>query len=111
MKKELYAEFLGTLVLIAFGAGVVAQVNLSGQQNGAYISINIAWGLGVTLAVYVAAGVSGAHLNPAVTLARSLSDTFAGIRPADVLPFVAIQFIAALVATAFCRWLYFYRCR
>src|SRR5215468_7281682 len=68
LKRELYAEFLGTLVLIAFGAGVVAQVVLSNKQNGEYLSINIAWGFAVTMGVYVAGGVSGAHLNPAVTL-------------------------------------------
>src|SRR5262249_1917339 len=69
LKRELYAEFLGTLVLIAFGAGVVAQVILSNKQNGEYLSINIAWGFAVTMGGYVAGGVSGAHLNPAVTLA------------------------------------------
>ena len=69
LKRELYAEFLGTLVLIAFGAGVVAQVVLSNKQNGEYLSINIAWGFAVTMGIYVAGGVSGAHLNPAVTLA------------------------------------------
>ena len=67
LKRELYAEFLGTLVLIAFGAGVVAQVVLSNKQNGEYLSINLAWGFGVTMGIYVAGGVSGAHLNPAVT--------------------------------------------
>jgi len=64
LKKELYAEFLGTLVLIALGAGVVAQVNLSGQQNGAYISINIAWGLAVTLALAVRRGFAWRKVVP-----------------------------------------------
>ena len=48
---------------------------------------------------------STSFANPAVTLARSMSDTFAGIRPADVLPFVGIQFIAAISAVFLCRWL------
>jgi len=69
LKRELYAEFLGTFVLIAFGAGVVAQVVLSNKQNGEYLSINIAWGFAVTMGIYIAGGVSGAHLNPAVTFA------------------------------------------
>jgi len=97
LKKELYAEFLGTLVLIALGAGVVAQVSLSGQQNGAYISINIAWGLAVTLAVYVAAGVSGAHLNPAVTLALAVRRGFAWRK---VVPYALAQTAGAFVASA-----------
>ncbi len=48
---------------------------------------------------------STSFANPAVTLARSMSDTFAGIRPADVLPFVAVQFLAAALATFLFRWL------
>src|SRR5262249_12333553 len=76
LKREMLAEFLGTLVLIAFGAGVVAQVILSGEKNGVYLSINIAWGFGVTMAIYVAGGVSGAHLNPAVTLALAVRKLF-----------------------------------
>ncbi len=69
LKRELLAEFLGTLVLIAFGAAVVAQVVLGKNQNGEYLSINLAWGFAVTMGIYVAGGVSGAHLNPAVTMA------------------------------------------
>lgn len=48
---------------------------------------------------------STSFANPAVTLARSMSDTFAGIRPVDVLPFVGIQFLAAVLATFLYRWL------
>ena len=50
----------------------------------------------------------GAHLNPAVTLARAFSDTFAGIRLADVAPFVIAQFGGAFCALALCRWLLFH---
>jgi MIP family channel proteins len=67
--REAAAEFLGTLVLIVFGTGVVAEVTLSHGRTGMPLSIHLAWGLGVTLGIYVSAGVSGAHLNPAVTLA------------------------------------------
>ena len=70
--REAVAEFNGTLTLIVFGCGVVAQVVLSRQTAGEYLSINLAWGLGVTMAVYVAGGVSGAHLNPAVTIALAV---------------------------------------
>jgi len=67
--REAAAEFLGTLVLIVFGTGVVAEVVLSEQKNGIPLSIHLTWGLAVTLGIYVSAGVSGAHLNPAVTVA------------------------------------------
>src|SRR5262245_65788465 len=67
--REALAEFLGTFILIVFGVGVVAQVVLSRQTAGSYLSINLAWGLAVTMGCYVSAGVTGAHLNPAVTLA------------------------------------------
>jgi MIP family channel proteins len=74
--REALAEFLGTFVLIVFGTAVVAQVVLSGNANGTYLSINIGWGLAVTMAIYVAAGVSGAHLNPAVTVALAVHRGF-----------------------------------
>ena len=94
--REAAAEFLGTFVLIAFGAGVVAQVVLSGRNNGQYLSINVGWALGVTMGVYVAAGVSGAHLNPAVTLALAALHGFAWRK---VLPYVAAQFAGAFAAS------------
>jgi MIP family channel proteins len=96
--REALAEFLGTFVLIVFGSAVVAQVVLSGNANGTYISINIAWGLAVTMAIYVSAGVSGAHLNPAVTLALAVHRGFAWSK---VVPYclaqVAGAFAGALV--------------
>lgn len=93
--REALGEFLGTFVLIMFGAGVVAQVVLSGETNGSYLSINIGWGLGVTFGVYVAAGVSGAHLNPAVTVALAAHRGFPWRK---VLPYVAAQLVGAFLA-------------
>jgi aquaglyceroporin related protein len=66
--QEAFSEFFGTMVLILFGDGVVAQVVLSGGEKGDYQSISWGWGLAVMLGVYVG-GKSGGHLNPAVTLA------------------------------------------
>jgi MIP family channel proteins len=95
--REVAAEFLGTFILIVFGAGVVAQVVLSGHQNGDYLSINLAWGLAVTMAIYVAGGVSGAHLNPAVTLAVAL---FRDFPKKKILPYIAGQFAGAFTGAA-----------
>jgi glycerol uptake facilitator protein len=76
---ELSAEFLGTFVLIAFGDGVVAMavaaLNQSGRgelifdASGDWLLIAWGWAFAVTFGVYVAGGISGAHINPAVTLA------------------------------------------
>ncbi|HEU0092661.1 MAG TPA: MIP family channel protein [Vicinamibacteria bacterium] len=95
--REAAAEFLGTAVLLAFGSAVVAQVVLSGQTHGGYLSINIAWGLAVTMGVYVAGGVSGAHLNPAVTLAVAVHRDFAWSK---VLPYMAAQIAGAFTGAA-----------
>src|SRR5207244_5759788 len=74
--RELLAEFFGTFILIVFGVGVVAQVVLSKQTAGTFLSINIGWGLAVTMGCYVSAGVTGAHLNRAVTLALAVHCRF-----------------------------------
>jgi MIP family channel proteins len=96
--REVFAEFLGTFVLILFGAGVVAQFVLSSGSAGSYLAINLAWGLGVTMGCYVAGGVSGAHINPAVTLALAV---LRGFPWRKVGPYVLAQtagaFLAALV--------------
>lgn len=73
LKQELLAEFLGTLVLIAFGDGVVAAVVAGGNSD--FLMITFAWGLAVTMGIYVAGGVSGAHLNPQFRLPWLLAKT------------------------------------
>jgi len=98
LKQELLAEFLGTFILVTFGVAVVAQVILSEGRNGGDLSINLGWGLAVVMGVYVAGGVTGAHLNPAVTLALAARRGFAW---GKLLPYwfaqVAGGFAAALV--------------
>lgn len=69
--QDFFSEFLGTMTLILFGDGVVAQVVLSGGTKGDYQSISWGWGIAVMLGVYVG-GKSGGHLNPAVTFANCL---------------------------------------
>ncbi|KAE9305376.1 hypothetical protein PF008_g21741 [Phytophthora fragariae] len=70
--RECLAEFLGTLVFLCFGIGVNNQVNLSDDANGTWLSVNLCWGIGVLIGVYVAEGVSGAHLNTAVTFTHAV---------------------------------------
>src|SRR5712664_3287184 len=95
--REAAAEVLGTFVLIVFGSAVVAQVVLSGGSHGGYISINVAWGLAVTMGCYVSAGVTGAHLNPAVTLALAVHRRFPWNK---VLPYSLAQLAGAFAASA-----------
>src|SRR5215213_3233497 len=95
--REMLAEFLGTFVLIVFGVGVVAQTVLSKQTAGSPLSINIAWGLAVTMGCYVSAGVTGAHLNPAVTLSLAAHRQFPWRK---VLPYSLAQVAGAFVASA-----------
>src|SRR6201990_2330655 len=97
MRRELLAEFLGTFILIVFGVGVVAQVVLSKRTAGSTLSINIAWGLAVTMGCYVSAGVTGAHLNPAVTLALAVHRRVPWTK---VAPYMLAQMAGAFVASA-----------
>jgi glycerol uptake facilitator protein len=101
MVGELAAEFFGTMILILFGVGVVAQVAAAGV--GGHDSIAWSWGLGVTLGVYVAGRISGAHLNPAVTVALA---AFAGFSWRKVLPFSLAQTAGAFIAALLVRWNY-----
>src|SRR6266496_3500794 len=93
--REALAEFFGTFILIVFGVGVVAQVVLSKGAAGNFLSINIAWGLAVTMGCYVCAGVTGAHLNPAVTLALAVHRRFPWNK---VLPYSLAQLAGASAA-------------
>jgi glycerol uptake facilitator protein len=89
------------MILILFGVGVVAQV--VGAQLGDHDSISWSWGLGVTLGVYVAGRISGAHLNPAVTVAFALFQEFPWRK---VIPYSLAQFLGAFVAALLVRWNY-----
>ena len=102
--REMLAEFLGTLILVTFGCASVAQVLLSGHDNGEYLSINIGWAIGVTLGVYVAGGVSGAHLNPAVTFALAVRRHFPW---GKVFPYCLAQLAGAFVASVIVYVTYF----
>lgn len=100
---EMIAEFLGTFVLIVLGCGVVAMVVLFGSGtpgevvNGGFTNITLGWGLAVTMGIYVAGKTSGAHLNPAVTLALAV---FRGFPWGRVGPYLAAQVAGAFAAAA-----------
>jgi glycerol uptake facilitator protein len=76
--SPILAEFLGTALLILFGDGVVANVVLSRSkgQNSGWIVIAAGWACAVTIAVYSVNALSGAHLNPAVTIAAAAIGKF-----------------------------------
>ncbi|WP_232524841.1 MIP/aquaporin family protein [Nocardioides mangrovicus] len=101
---ELCAEFAGTMILILFGCGVVAQVvtNKDGAL-GDHDSISWAWGLAVTMGIFVSARISGAHLNPAVTLALA---AFKGFEWRKVAPYMAAQTAGAFIAALIVRVVY-----
>lgn len=100
LAAELISEALGTFLLVLVGTGSVAMVVLFGHGtageivNGGFTNITIAWGLGVAMAVYLTAKISGAHLNPAVTLALA---AFRGFSWTKVLPYSLAQ-----IAGGFC---------
>src|SRR6516164_3775271 len=103
---EVLAEFLGTLVLLALGDGVVAMVTLfvssdpsiSGEVvKGGYTNVTLGWGLAVLMGICVAGRVSGAHLNPAVTLAMGFFRKFSW---GKVLPYCLVQVAGAFAGAA-----------
>jgi glycerol uptake facilitator protein len=74
----LVAEFTGTTILLILGNGVVANVvlNKTKGNNGGLIAITLGWAMAVFVAVFISANASGAHLNPAVTLALAIAGKF-----------------------------------
>jgi len=106
---EWIAEFLGTFVLIMFGTGVGAMVMLFPTHNsgeiihGGFTNITLGWGLAVTMGVYIADKISGAHLNPAVTLAKAVFRKFPWSK---VVPYVIAQTSGAFAAAALVYWNY-----
>lgn len=103
--NEYIAEVIGTMLLILLGNGVVANVVLKDTKgnNGGWIVISLGWGLGVFVGVTVAGPVSGAHINPAVTVGLAI----AGLFPwAKVAMFVLAQMLGASLG-AFLVWLFY----
>jgi len=97
MFGQLIGEVFGTFILILLGDGVVANVGLAPRLGAAaynWNTITIGWAFAVIVAVYVSAGVSGAHLNPAVTVALAFKRDFPWSK---VLPYIAAQMVGAFL--------------
>src|SRR5215468_2946986 len=94
--NKFIAELIGTMLLIIFGDGVVANVvlNKTKGQNSGWIVIATGWGLAVAVGVYAAGPISGAFINPAVTIGFAVIGKLAW---ANVVPFIIAQFIGAFL--------------
>jgi len=100
------AELIGTMLMILLGDGVVANVLLNDTKgnNSGWMVITTAWGFAVFVAVVVAGPYSGAHFNPAITIALAIAGKFPWV---DVLPYIAAQFLGAFIG-AFLVWAMYY---
>ncbi|KAI8049664.1 aquaporin-like protein [Syncephalis plumigaleata] len=96
--REYLGELLGTWVFISIGVGVNAQYAISVDDKETFFPVNFAWGFGVMMGVYVTAGVSGGHINPAVSLAFFL---FRDLSFWKMLGFWGVQLCGAYLGTAF----------
>jgi glycerol uptake facilitator protein len=94
--KPFAAEVIGTALMIILGDGVVAGVllNKTKAQNSGWIVITTGWAMGVAVAVYAVGRISGAHLNPAITLGLAVVGKFAW---SDVPRYIGAQFIGAFL--------------
>ena len=94
--RKCFAEFLGTYLLVLLGCGVVHSAVLTGSQSGLW-QVAIVWGLSIMLAIYAIGAISGAHINPAITLAFAARGRF----PWPLVPqYIVSQFIGAFAAAA-----------
>jgi len=98
-----FAEFFGTAMILVFGSGVVSNVLLNKTKgyNSGWIVISFGWAIGVFTGVLVAAPVSGAHLNPAVTLALVLANKFS---PSLMPLYISAQVLGAMFGSGL-AWL------
>lgn len=96
LPRAMVAEFIGTFLLIFFGCGAVHAAVLTGAQSGLW-QIAIVWGVAIMLAIYSVGSVSGAHINPAITIA---SMVWRGFPKSRVVPYIAAQLAGAFIAAA-----------
>ncbi|HEL0562710.1 TPA: aquaporin family protein [Streptococcus equi subsp. zooepidemicus] len=99
-------ELLGTFILVLLGDGVVSAcvLNKTKAQNSGWIAIVLGWGIAVTVAVYVSGFMSGAHLNPAVTLAMA---AIGSLPWSQVVTYLLAQFLGAMLGALVLYWHYY----
>lgn len=99
------AEFIGTLILVLLGNGVVGGVVLKGTkgEGAGWFTIVVGWGIAATLAVLAVGKISGSHLNPAITLALAVKGDFPW---ENVGGYIVAQFLGAIVASVLV-WLHY----
>jgi glycerol uptake facilitator protein len=103
--SPLLGEFIGTLLLVLFGCGVVAGVVLkeTKAENAGWIVITLGWGLAVSIAVYAVGNYSGAHINPAVTLGLACVGEF----PWEKVPVYMLAQLAGAIVGGKLVWIYY----
>ena len=97
------AEFIGTMLLILLGDGVVANVTLnkSGMKGAGSIQITFAWGLAVMIPAFIFGAASGAHFNPALTIALAVDGSLSwGLVPGYIIAQFAGAFVGACLVYA-----------
>ncbi|QVK19251.1 aquaporin family protein [Mycoplasmatota bacterium] len=104
---EFFAEVIGTALLILLGGGVVAGVVLkkSKAEGSGWIVITLGWGFAVAMAVYLTGHISGAHLNPAVTIGLAIANKFAWSK---VALYIVAQMIGAFIGATIVA-IYYYQ--
>lgn len=103
LAQECFAECLGTFILVFFGAGSVAAMVMKGNYDS-FWELSVMWGLACALAIYVTGGVTGTHINPAVTICMAI---FRGFDKKKIIPYIISQIIGAFLAAAATFGLYF----
>ncbi|MDR2349011.1 MAG: MIP family channel protein [Deltaproteobacteria bacterium] len=97
------AEFLGTFIFLLCGIGCVAAMVLN-KSSFSQWDLSITWGMAVTMGVYICAAMSGAHLNPSVTVALAIYGCF---DKKKILPYIVAQMLAGFLAAAVAYFLYY----
>ncbi|NDV96790.1 aquaporin family protein [Dysgonomonas sp. 521] len=104
MGKDILFEFIGTAILILFGAGVCANVSLKktlGNSSG-WVVISFGWGFAVFVAAFISAPFSGAHLNPAVTIGLAIAGSFKG----SIIGYIIAQMLGAILGACLVYTMY-----